>query len=321
MKHNYRIYFKTVEKKDNDEISRHHIQYKLFYGGITFMKKVIALGAAVAVSTTLAYSAEAASHTVETGDSLWVIAEENSVTIESIKKENNLVSDVIIPGQIIEIDGEKEDVKEEETKEDKETKEEVYIIKAGDTLFEIAVEFDVTVADLKAWNNLSSDLIFTGKELIVSADAVDAAAPVAEEPAVEETPVVEETYEEPVQNNDNNDYSYNNEPQEQEVQQAAAPQPVQQPVQPKTQNVSTSSNSNSGLNWGGLAACESGGNASVVSSNGMYHGLYQFDAQTWQSVGGSGVASNASAAEQTQRAQMLYDQRGSQPWPVCGSRL
>lgn len=283
------------------------------------MKKVIALGAAVAVSTTLAYSAEAASHTVETGDSLWTIAEENSVTIESIKKENNLVSDIIIPGQIIEIDGEKEE--KEETKEDK--KEEVYTIKAGDTLFEIAVEFDVTVADLKAWNNLSSDLIFAGKELIVSADAVDAAAPVAEEPVVA-APV--ETYEEPVQNNtNNNDYSYNNQTNEQEVQQAAAPQPVQQPVQqpaqPKTQNVSTSSNSNSGLNWGGLAACESGGNASVVSSNGMYHGLYQFDAQTWQSVGGSGVASNASAAEQTQRAQMLYDQRGSQPWPVCGSRL
>nr|WP_305794282.1 transglycosylase family protein [Jeotgalicoccus sp. WY2] len=37
--------------------------------------------------------------------------------------------------------------------------------------------------------------------------------------------------------------------------------------------------------------------------------------------GGSGVASDASAAEQTQRAQQLYDSRGSQPWPVCGARL
>ena len=270
------------------------------------MKKVLALGAAVAVSTTIAYSAEAASHTVESGDSLWALAEENNVTIESIKKENKLTSDIIVPGQIIEIDGEKEEVKEDK-KEDKEETE-VYTIKAGDTLFEIAVEFDVTVADLKEWNNLSSDLIFEGKELIVSGDAVQAAAPVEETPAA---PVQEQTYEEPAQT-ENTDTSYNNEPVQQ--------QPVQQPA-PQTQNVSTSSNSNSGLNWGALAACESGGNASVVSSNGLYHGLYQFDAQTWQSVGGSGVASDASAAEQTQRAQKLYESRGSQPWPVCGARL
>ena len=79
--------------------------------------------------------------------------------------------------------------------------------------------------------------------------------------------------------------------------------------------------SNNGLNWSSLAECESGGNASAVDPSGTYHGLYQFDAQTWQSVGGSGVASQASAAEQTKRAQMLYDQRGSAPWPVCGANL
>lgn len=284
------------------------------------MKKVLALGAAVAVSTTIAYSAEAASHTVESGDSLWALAEENNVTIESIKKENKLTSDIIVPGQIIEIDGEKEE-KEEVKEEDKEETE-IYTIKAGDTLFEIAVEFDVTVADLKEWNNLSSDLIFEGKELIVSGDAVQAAAPVEEAPAVEETPAApaqEQIYEEPAQT-ENTDTSYNNQSEEPAQTAPVQQQPVQQPA-PQTQNVSTSSNSNSGLNWGALAACESGGNASVVSSNGLYHGLYQFDAQTWQSVGGSGVASDASAAEQTQRAQQLYDSRGSQPWPVCGARL
>src|SRR5699024_10145921 len=128
-------------------------------------------------------------------------AEENNVTVESIKKENKLTSDVIVPGQIIEIDGEKED--KEEVKKDKEDKkEEVYIIKAGDTLFEIEVEFDVTVAELKEWNNLSSDIIFEGKELIVSGDAAKAAAPVEEAPAAEETeavPAQEETYEEPAE--------------------------------------------------------------------------------------------------------------------------
>lgn len=133
---------------------------------------------------------------------------------------------------------------------------------------------------------------------------------------------------EETQNVEQNNYTYTEEVQ-QPVQntQTAAPsvqetQEVEQPSAPAPQSKSVStSNTNSGLNWGSLASCESGGNASVVSSNGMYHGLYQFDAQTWQSVGGSGVASDASAAEQTQRAQMLYDERGSQPWPVCGTNL
>ncbi|MGF1664089.1 MAG: ubiquitin-like domain-containing protein, partial [Kineosporiaceae bacterium] len=75
------------------------------------------------------------------------------------------------------------------------------------------------------------------------------------------------------------------------------------------------------LNWAALAQCESGGNPSIVSSNGLYHGLYQFDAGTWQSVGGSGVASDAPADEQTYRAKLLYQQRGDAPWPSCGSRL
>ncbi|MGJ7442245.1 ubiquitin-like domain-containing protein [Aquipuribacter sp. MA13-6] len=75
------------------------------------------------------------------------------------------------------------------------------------------------------------------------------------------------------------------------------------------------------LNWSALAACESGGNPSIVSSNGLFHGLYQFDRRTWQSMGGSGVASQASASEQTARAQALYDSRGAQPWPHCGPRL
>ena len=74
-------------------------------------------------------------------------------------------------------------------------------------------------------------------------------------------------------------------------------------------------------NWPALAECESGGNPTIVSSNGLYHGLYQFSAQTWQAVGGSGVASDASSAEQTYRAQTLWDMSGPGQWPHCGPRL
>lgn len=67
-----------------------------------------------------------------------------------------------------------------------------------------------------------------------------------------------------------------------------------------------------------IAACESGGNPGAVDSSGTYRGKYQFDARTWQSVGGSGDPAAASEAEQDKRAAILYSQRGAAPWPVCG---
>lgn len=79
--------------------------------------------------------------------------------------------------------------------------------------------------------------------------------------------------------------------------------------------------SGGGLNWAALAACESGGRANAVSATGKYHGLYQFSVSTWAAVGGSGLPSQASADEQTMRAQMLFDRAGAGQWPHCGPRL
>jgi hypothetical protein len=66
-----------------------------------------------------------------------------------------------------------------------------------------------------------------------------------------------------------------------------------------------------------IAACESGGNPSTDTGNGFY-GKYQFDLQTWASVGGTGNPAAASEAEQNRRAAMLYAAAGASPWPVCG---
>ena len=67
-----------------------------------------------------------------------------------------------------------------------------------------------------------------------------------------------------------------------------------------------------------IAACESGGDPTVVSSDGSYRGKYQFDFGTWESVGGTGDPAAAPEAEQDYRAALLYSQSGSSPWPVCG---
>ena len=67
-----------------------------------------------------------------------------------------------------------------------------------------------------------------------------------------------------------------------------------------------------------IAQCESGGDPGAVGGGGAYRGKYQFDRQTWSSVGGSGDPAAAPESEQDRRAQMLLRQRGTSPWPTCG---
>lgn len=73
--------------------------------------------------------------------------------------------------------------------------------------------------------------------------------------------------------------------------------------------------------WAALAQCESGGNPAAVSANGLYYGLYQFSIGTWQAVGGTGLPSQASVAEQTERAQILQARSGWGQWPACAAKL
>jgi hypothetical protein len=69
--------------------------------------------------------------------------------------------------------------------------------------------------------------------------------------------------------------------------------------------------------WERLRFCESGGVYTIDTGNGFY-GAYQFDQQTWQSMGGTGLPSAAPYWEQDLRAKALYWARGPQPWPICG---
>ncbi|WP_265522643.1 resuscitation-promoting factor [Oerskovia flava] len=76
----------------------------------------------------------------------------------------------------------------------------------------------------------------------------------------------------------------------------------------------------SGDVWAALAQCESGGNPSTNTGNG-YYGMYQFSLPTWQAMGGTGLPSDASAAEQTRLAKKLQAASGWGQWPHCSSKL
>ncbi len=76
----------------------------------------------------------------------------------------------------------------------------------------------------------------------------------------------------------------------------------------------------SGSVWDKIAQCESGGNWHINTGNGYYGGL-QFSAATWQSVGGSGVASDHSREEQIKRAEILQARSGWGQWGCAPARF
>ena len=76
----------------------------------------------------------------------------------------------------------------------------------------------------------------------------------------------------------------------------------------------------SGTVWDRLAQCESGQQWDINTGNGYYGGL-QFSAQTWRAYGGSGMANNASRAEQIRIAKKVLADVGWQAWPACSSKL
>ncbi len=153
-------------------------------------KTIISAASLTALSAVAAANISASEVTVDSGDTLWSLSSEAGKSVEEVKSLNNLTSDIIFPGDVLKIDGEAPAAPAEETTEEVSSDATTYTIEAGDTLFSIANQFDVSVSELQEWNNLTSDLIFVGKTINVAGGSEEA----EEAPAVEETsaPAVEE---------------------------------------------------------------------------------------------------------------------------------
>ncbi|UTI87496.1 LysM peptidoglycan-binding domain-containing protein [Mammaliicoccus sciuri] len=250
------------------------------------MKKLLAVStAAVAVTTGVTATADAATHTVKSGDTLGSISQQYGTSVSAIKAENGLKSNLIFPNQVIKVN----EKSSESTTE--------YTVVAGDTLGKIAAKYDVTVSQLKAWNNLSSDLIIVGQTLSLQAPAQSAEpakAPVAQQAPVQQTqeqvaaPVQQQSYQAPVQ-------SY--QAPAQQTYKAPAQQSYQAPAQ-KVRTTQTSTASTGGSTkaqflaaggseamWNAIVLPESSGNPNAVNPAG-YRGL----GQTKESWGTGSVA-------------------------------
>ena len=93
-----------------------------------------------------------ATYVVQNGDTLYSIAKKFNTTIQNIKNENHLVSDLIYPGQSLTI-----------------AEATTYAVKQGDYLYTIAQKFNTTVQNIKIANHLTTDLIYPGQTLIIPA--------------------------------------------------------------------------------------------------------------------------------------------------------
>lgn len=108
-------------------------------------------------------------YTVKKGDSLSKIAKKFDTTVKQLKKWNGLTSDVIYVGQKLKV-SENAPVSDNDSEDSKKAKQSSYVVQKGDSLSKIAKKFDVTVAELKKWNELKSNTIYVGQVLKIHGD-------------------------------------------------------------------------------------------------------------------------------------------------------
>ena len=91
--------------------------------------------------------------TVRPGDTLWDLAHRHGTTVADIRQANGLTSDALRAGDVLVLPTGSTAAPAS------------YVVKQGDTLYDIAVAFDLTVDDLIAFNDLDGIVIRPGMEL------------------------------------------------------------------------------------------------------------------------------------------------------------
>jgi LysM repeat protein len=127
------------------------------------MKKNIVrtLSTAALFSTLFAGSALADTYQVQKGDSLSKIASKYNTSVSDLKTFNSLKSDMIYVNQVLKVSNEPIVVQAPQTT--------TYTVVSGDALIKIGNRFNVSVDELKQWNNLTNTIIYVGQVLKVSA--------------------------------------------------------------------------------------------------------------------------------------------------------
>ena len=94
-------------------------------------------------------------YVVKKGDTLWSIAKKYSISVDELKRLNDLDNNMLSIGQVLRVSG------------DAATNNDIYIVKSGDTLYSIASRYGISVDNLKKYNNLTGNVLSIGEQLYI----------------------------------------------------------------------------------------------------------------------------------------------------------
>lgn len=93
-------------------------------------------------------------YVVQKGDSLYTISRKYNISVDELKRINNLTSNNLSIGQVLKVNS-------------KDSSNSTYIVKKGDTLYSIAREYNTSVSEIKSKNNLTTNIISVGEVLYI----------------------------------------------------------------------------------------------------------------------------------------------------------
>lgn len=104
-------------------------------------------------------------YSVQSGDTLWIIANKFKTTVEDIKYKNHLTSDVLYIGQTLNLRVAKSTDYTPPSGNTGGTR--IHSVQSGDTLWLLAQKYGTTIDAIKKANNLGSDYLVVGQKLII----------------------------------------------------------------------------------------------------------------------------------------------------------
>lgn len=134
----------------------------------------VTASAVIASTFIAAETADAASHKVRSGDTLWSISQKYGTSVGQLKSWNNLNNEIIFPNQVLEVGGNSAPPKSNSSSKNNSSTSKTastYTVKSGDSLSRIAAAHGISLKNLMDWNNLKTTLIYPGDKLAVSKGA------------------------------------------------------------------------------------------------------------------------------------------------------
>ncbi|MDX1587058.1 MAG: LysM peptidoglycan-binding domain-containing protein [Balneolaceae bacterium] len=99
--------------------------------------------------------AQQKTHTVESGETLFSIAQQYDITVQKLKEWNNLQNNQLTIGQTLIVQS--ADQQSAVT----------HMVEPQETLFSISKQYGVSIAEIKSWNELTNNNLSVGQELII----------------------------------------------------------------------------------------------------------------------------------------------------------